>query len=210
MVQKFLDRRPEGSIELLDSALKYFELDITNENFINSKIQKTKIAREIVEKLEDSNFKSEVSVRYSSNYANEEMKSKKPKSYVSDREWQSWHSIDLQLKDVVINPNKITIENLELSKKISYYAFITPYQKKFQILLFSKKNLESLLQKKIEKSSYTIYENAQKKQCVKFNFYFTTSEKDSNDKDRNSISLLSNRNIPFWRRLIVKIKKFFN
>ncbi|MGT2776127.1 hypothetical protein ACVRZG_08720 [Streptococcus hyovaginalis] len=215
MSEKFLDRRPEDTIEFFDSFdVEYFELEITDKNFINSKAQKDKVAIEIVDKKKDLEIKdSEVSVRYSSNYADEEMKTKKPRSYVSDRGWQSWHSIDLQLKDIDTKSKKITIDNLKLSEAILYYAFITPYQKKFQVLLFSKENLERLIQKKIKKSSYSIYKNSQNKQYAKFNFYFTTSVEggeDSGVKDKNNVTIFLNDKMPFLQRMIVKIKNIFN
>ena len=60
-----------------------------------------------------------------------------------------------------------SIDNIQ-----SGYAFVTEKDKDFHILFFTKKQFKKLLEEKIEKNAYTVYKNAQLKDCVKFNFYF--------------------------------------
>lgn len=211
----FIDRRPEKPIKLDNSGLRYFELVITDENFDNSKVKKAKIAEEIVEKLKSEgmtvDFKS-VSVRFSSNYADDKMRTNKPGSYVSDREWQSWHSIDIELNRELANSEEIRTDNLIFSDRLSYFSFITPYLNKFQVLLFTKEQLKNLLNTKIDNSSYTLYKNAQSKQYVKFNFYFTTGatkEKDSIENESEIVTIFPNSNKSIWYRMKVKINKIF-
>ena len=81
--------------------------------------------------------------------------------------WQSWHSIDLPVLNV---ENELTIGNI--GKIQSGYAFVTKKDKEFYILFFSNEEFKKLLEEKIKKNAYTVYKNAQLKDCVKFNFYF--------------------------------------
>ncbi|NQN51836.1 hypothetical protein HPA12_05835 [Streptococcus suis] len=200
MTKIFYDRRPKESIELIESKdVTYIQIEVTNPNFKNSKVNKDIIKKEIKERLSEYKNKQNLTVRYSGNYDK------------SSKSWRSWHSVDFKLNENCKNLNSIVINDIELTNLS--YAFITKVSQNFQTLVFSTEEFAKLLQKKIEKDSYTIYQNSQQKYFVKFNFYFSgILQPKENEASSDKISITSNvtvkpnKNIHPAQRLINKIR----
>lgn len=150
---RFVDNRSSIGIS---NEMYYVPKGISKKSNSNWEKFKTKLANQIEEELNIKN----ISVRYSKDYSyKDELKDKV--------KWQSWHSIDLPVLNV---ENELTIGNI--GKIQSGYAFVTKKDKEFYILFFSNEEFKKLLEEKIKKNAYTVYKNAQLKDCVKFNFYF--------------------------------------
>ncbi|HFI0120182.1 TPA: hypothetical protein ACGPB3_000734 [Streptococcus suis] len=200
MTKIFYDRRAKENIELIESKdVTYIQIEVTNSNFKNSKVNKDIIKKEIKERLSEYKNNQNLTVRYSGNYDK------------SSKSWRSWHSVDFKLNEDCKNLNSIDINDIELTNLS--YAFITKVSQNFQTLVFSTEEFAKLLQKKIEKESYTIYQNSQQKYFVKFNFYFSgTLQPNENEASSDKISITSNvtikpnKNIHPVQRFINKIR----
>lgn len=159
-IVRFVDNRSNIALNSLNEDI-YFSIEMDHENYSNGKIVKHELNSQIKDKLADKRIDNkDISIRYSKDYSDKPELNGKVK-------WQSWHSIDLPVLDV---KNELTIKSIDNIQ--SGYAFVTEKDKDFHILFFTKKQFKKLLEEKIEKNAYTVYKNAQLKDCVKFNFYF--------------------------------------
>lgn len=186
------DRRPNQPINLStvstndEIELYTCELRLLGDE---TKINKSDLKSIIADKYKVSANK--IIIRFSTNYASDRVKKNKPNSYVSDRKWQGWHSIDF-------------VGDLEPDRGV-YYVFVIPNKDTLQIIIFKPDSFKKLITKKKEQESFTDYINAQGKECRKFNFYFADIPDDR--KEEEKIPILPNKKLTMSIRIKIWIKR---
>lgn len=189
-----IDRRPEKPYKIEDVI--NFKINFEKGDDGDS-IDKKKMREEIKDRLkvkEKVEVSDKLNVRFSQNYAETQRKgAPEGVTYVMDKDWQSWNSIDLP----ILKKGSVICDEKELTD----YAFLIPWKQKkcYIILYFSKTSMKKLLSKKEELQSFRDYKNAQDKMYRKFDFYFTYSDNESTYI----------QNVSIIRKLLNRLKDFF-
>ena len=164
-----IDRRPNNILELDKNQVSVLEIDF-KEDDSEFGIKKTDFESRIKKALGEIKDKESktMNIRFSKDYASVETKKKTPSSYVSDRKWQSFHSVDFSLAS-------LADEKEEGSKSSGSYAFVVPWssKRKYIILYFTEDQFKDLLTRKDKAGSFSDYKNAKGDDYRKYIFYFT-------------------------------------
>ena len=126
-----IDRRPEKPYKIEDVI--YFKINFEKGDDGDS-IDKTKMREEIKDRLKGKvEVSDKLNVRFSQNYAETQRKgAPEGVTYVMDKDWQSWNSIDLP----ILKKGSVICDEKELTD----YAFLIPWkQKKCYIILYQKR-----------------------------------------------------------------------